>query len=47
VDIDQAVSILAAKSAKIPSKGGGQKTPTKKAAKKPTKKPATKKKTTG
>ena len=47
VDLDQAVSILAAKSAKTPSKGGRQKTPTTNPAKKPTKKPATNKKTTG
>jgi len=47
VDLDQAVPILAAKSANTPSKSGGRKTPTKNPAKKPTKKPATKKKTTG
>jgi DNA topoisomerase-1 len=45
--LDEAVSILAAKSANSPGKGGGRKTPTKKPAKKPTKEPATKKKITG
>jgi DNA topoisomerase-1 len=47
LDLDEAVSILAAKSANSPGKGGGRKTPTKKPAKKPTKEPATKKKITG
>jgi DNA topoisomerase-1 len=46
LDLDQAVTILAAKSASTPSKGGGRKTAAQNPAKKPAKKP-TKKKTKG
>ncbi len=43
LDLDQAVSILAAKSASTPAKGGGRATTAKTPAKKPAKKAATKK----
>ena len=47
LDLDQAVTILAAKSASTPSKGGGRKTAAQNPAKKPAKKPAIKKKAKG